>query len=246
MSVIDLNSAADSAWFVVIEALIWVAVVMLLLIRIKIYWKGGVCSVRSDIAGMKVVITGAAQGVGRATMEQLLKDGCKVIFGDRDRRTSEQTLMELRQENSSYSITYIPLDLANRQSVKQFAEEVARLHSHIDILVNNAGIMSMRSRLLTEDGIERQLAINYLGHFLLTHKLLPLLKKSKRPRICNLASMAYSNVVHTNERVILDLENINWQNTKIPYDDDMAYSRSKLAIVLSTIHLAEKLRESCP
>jgi retinol dehydrogenase-12 len=198
MSEVGLNSLTEPVSLIAIDVIVWLMAVILLLIQTKIYWRGGICNIREDIAGRIVVITGAAQGVGRATMEQLLKDGCKVIFGDRDQRTSEQTLMELRQQNSSYSITYIPLDLGNRQTIHKFVEEVIRLHSHIDILVNNAGIMGTRTRLLTDDGIERQLAINYLGHFLLTHKLLPLLKESDRPRICNLASMAYSNVIHTN------------------------------------------------
>jgi NAD(P)-dependent dehydrogenase (short-subunit alcohol dehydrogenase family) len=165
MSEVGLNSLTEPVSLIAIDVIVWLMAVILLLIQTKIYWRGGICNIREDIAGRIVVITGAAQ---------------------------------LRQQNSSYSITYIPLDLGNRQTIHKFVEEVIRLHSHIDILVNNAGIMGTRTRLLTDDGIERQLAINYLGHFLLTHKLLPLLKESDRPRICNLASMAYSNVIHTN------------------------------------------------
>lgn len=116
----------------------------------------------------------------------------------------------------------------------------------IDILINNAGVMAMRKRTLTTDGVEKQLAVNYLGHLLLTRLLLPALKLSDRPRICNLASMAYSRVVHNGKEVHLDLDNLDWSNPDIPYNDDVAYSRSKLAIVLTTYHLANLLKEEMP
>ena len=110
------------------------------------------------------------------------------------------------------------------------------------MLINNAGLMTSR-RSLTSDGIEKQLAINYLGHYYLTRLLLSSLCKSDRPRICNLASMAYNNVLHTGStaEVCLDFENMNWQQPGIAYNPDMAYSRSKLAIVLSTVQWAEVL-----
>lgn len=112
--------------------------------------------------------------------------------------------------------------------------------------MNNAGVMGMVGKVTTSKGLEIHLAVNYLGHFYLTHLLLRLLKLSDRPRICNLSSMAYSKIVHNRRKVVLDLDNINWQNPLLPYDDDMAYSRSKLAIVLSTLQLAEKLKQQYP
>lgn len=168
---------------------------MLLLIRLRIYFRGGRCNVRTDLTGRRVVITGAAQGIGRVTMGELLKSGCEIVFGDRDRSLSESTLRTLSLEYPG-KVHYRYLDLTDYGSVKNFAEEVSKLFPKIDVLVNNAGVMGMRGRTLTSNGLEIQLAINYLGHFYLTQLLLDRLKLSDRPRICNLASMAYSRVVH--------------------------------------------------
>lgn len=64
------------------ELLIWLVSLSFLIYRMRIYFSGGSCSIRTDLTGSVVVITGAAQGIGRATMEDLLAQGCKVVFGD--------------------------------------------------------------------------------------------------------------------------------------------------------------------
>ena len=150
-----------------IEASIWVIAIVLLLIRLRLYSSGGVCDIRISLDKRLAVITGAAQGIGRFTMEELLKSGCRVIFGDRDRQLSETVQKEL---NAIYpgKIQYLFLDLVQRESIKEFAKAVTKDNPIIDILVNNAGVMAMNQRILTAEGIEKQLAINYLGHFYLT------------------------------------------------------------------------------
>lgn len=81
------------------------------------------------------------------------------------------------------------------KSVKDFAQNVQKNYSKIDILINNAGTMTIPYQL-TEDGFENKFAVNYLGHFMLTHLLMPLLRaagtKDYNARIINVASCAHS------------------------------------------------------
>lgn len=101
--------------------------------------------------------------------------------------------MDFSELDSSTKITYEYLDTGNLKSVRQFAKAVQEKYPKIDILLNNAGIMATPYHL-TEDGFESQFAVNYLGHFLLTHLLMPQLraagKQDLNARVINVSSCA--------------------------------------------------------
>lgn len=90
-------------------------------------------------------------------------------------------------------IHYERLDIGDMSSVRAFAQRVRQQFPRIHVLINNAGIMATPYRL-TVDGFEEQLAVNYLGHFLLAHLLLPVLRAGgtdqaeQRARIVNVSS----------------------------------------------------------
>ena len=110
------------------------------------------------------------------------------------RRPNELT-EKLNQENiQEGSFEALELDLMSMDSVKSFAKQILDKNLKIDVLINNAGIM-FGSRKETQDGFESQLATNYLGHFLLTHLLLPKLKEAGKSgesaRIINVSSAAH-------------------------------------------------------
>lgn len=102
-------------------------------------------------------------------------------------------------------IDYEYLDTGNLKSVRQFAKSVRQKYSKIDILINNAGIMAT-PYYLTEDGFESQFAVNYLGHFVLTHLLMPQLRaagtQDLNSRIVNVSSCA--NILGT-----INMDDIN-------------------------------------
>jgi NAD(P)-dependent dehydrogenase (short-subunit alcohol dehydrogenase family) len=75
-------------------------------------------------------------------------------------------------------------------SVAAFADRQLAKDRPIDILINNAGVMMPPTRFTTEDGFELQFGTNHLGHFALTGRLLPLLRKAKMPRVVSLSSGA--------------------------------------------------------
>lgn len=167
------------------------------------------------------VITGGARGIGTEVIRGLLKANMIVIMGIR--KPEQATKLKDSMENSE-NLHALELDLQSLKSVKQFADNVLIRYPEIHILVNNAGIM-FGDFQLTEDGIETQLAVNHMGHFYLTHLLLPALKKGgtieESARVVNVTSCAhYPGKIY--------FEDINM---KIYYDSTAAYAQSKLAQV---------------
>lgn len=104
-------------------------------------------------------------------------------------------------------------------------------HDKLHILINNAGVMRC-PKSYTKDGIEMQLGVNHMGHFLLTNLLLDVLKNSAPARIVNLSSAAH-------HRGQINMKDLNWNKD---YDPGSAYAQSKLANVLFTKELANRLK----
>lgn len=99
---------------------------------------------------------------------------------------------------------FIPLDLTDLNSVKNFSEEFNRNYEKCDILINNAGIMMLPEREVSKQGYELQLATNHIGHFLLTKLLLPKINKAENARIINVSSLAH-------ERAKINFEDLHYE-----------------------------------
>jgi NAD(P)-dependent dehydrogenase (short-subunit alcohol dehydrogenase family) len=125
-------------------------------------------------------------------------------------------------------------DLASLADVRRLATEIDARYSRLDVLINNAGLATRR-RELTVDGYERQLAVNHLAPFLLTHLLLPKLKASAPARIVNVASNAH-------HRAAFAIDDLNWERR--PYQPLGAYGATKLANIMFTRELARRLEGS--
>ncbi|CAG2121764.1 unnamed protein product, partial [Medioppia subpectinata] len=158
----------------------------------------------------------------------------KIIIGSRNAENNERAIRELMGRNPSANITALRLDLSSLQSVREFAKEIAGTESRVDVLINNAGGLYRftGSPVETVDGYEQQLVTNYLGHYLLSLHLLPLMRRSPNARIIN---------VSTNGHVFADVnvENINLRNGA--YGAMKAHLQTKLAQVLFTREMARRL-----
>ncbi|KAI8123964.1 hypothetical protein FF38_08717 [Lucilia cuprina] len=181
--------------------------------------------------GCVAVITGGNRGIGLRIVEKLLACDMTVVMGVRDPKSAEAAVKSLVDlETSGGKLICEELDVGNMKSVREFAQKVKSKFNKVDILLNNAGIMFAPYKLSPE-GFESHFAINYLGHFLLQHLLMPLLKaagkEDKRARIVNVSSCAH----------LLGRINYNDINGEKYYYPGAAYSQSKLAQVLSTRHL---------
>ncbi|KAL7393868.1 hypothetical protein ABVT39_017177 [Epinephelus coioides] len=196
---------------------------------------GGVCRSTVRLDGKTVLITGANTGIGKETSRDMARRGARVVMACRDLTRAERAAEEIRQSTGNGNVVIRHLDLASLYSVRQFAKDFLDTEDRLDILINNAGVM-MCPRWLTEDGFETQLAVNHLGHFLLTNMLLPKLKSSAPSRVITVSSIA-----HRGGRI--DFEDLFFSKKK--YSSLESYRQSKLANVLFARELARRLRGSC-
>jgi NAD(P)-dependent dehydrogenase (short-subunit alcohol dehydrogenase family) len=184
-----------------------------------------------EMKGKIVIVTGANAGIGKATAAQLCDLGATVILACRCKERGEAAIQELSCVDGR-CMELMPLDLADLDSVRAFAKSFAERYDHLDALINNAGLLARR-RTETKQGFELSFGVNYLGAFLLTLLLLPLLQKSEQGRIVMMTSVAHG-------WGDVRFDDLNFTRG---YNRFAAYGHSKLCNLLFTRALAEKLRE---
>ena len=134
--------------------------------------------------------------------------------------------VSVRQRHRNAKARFEAVDLARLESVADFSNRVLAAGRPIDILINNAGIMAPRERKVTADGFELQFGTNYLSHFALTARLLPLLTEGKA-RVVQLSSVAHrSGKIH--------FDDLNYERGYKPFP---VYGQSKLAMLIFAIEL---------
>src|SRR5688572_11096106 len=136
-----------------------------------------------DQSGKLALITGATGGLGYETALALARAGADLVLTGRNPEKGTDALARIRAEVPSARISYQGLDLSALANVAAFAERFTAAHDRLDILINNAGVMAPPQRELTRDGFELQFATNYLSHFALTARLLPLLIAAPAARV---------------------------------------------------------------
>jgi NAD(P)-dependent dehydrogenase (short-subunit alcohol dehydrogenase family) len=184
-----------------------------------------------DQSGRIAIVTGANSGLGRGTTAELARKGARVILAVRDTTAGDRVAAEISRETPSARLEVRELDLASLASIAWFTHEVADAEEQIDLLVNNAGVMRTPKQR-TEDGFERQLGTNYLGHFALTGRLLPLLQRAPTARVVTVSSTEHKpGIIHLDD-LQLDRD----------YAPRKAYQQSKLANTMFAIELDRRLR----
>lgn len=178
----------------------------------------------------QILITGGNTGIGLATARQLARQGHAVILACRDQTKGQAALAKLRNEAPDAPASLVQLDLASLEQVRDCAQQVLERFPRIDVLINNAGVVPTRQQF-SRDGYELQFGVNYLGHVLLTHLLLPALEQSGQARIVHLSSVA-----HWLGRI-----NENTWRGRFPYLVMDAYGQSKLANLMFSNELARRL-----
>jgi NAD(P)-dependent dehydrogenase (short-subunit alcohol dehydrogenase family) len=177
-----------------------------------------------------ILVTGATDGLGRALARELAAHGALVLLHGRSTERLEATRREIAEATGSDRLRTYQADLASLAQVRRLGREVDSHQERLDALVNNAGIAGAGPRRQSADGVELRFAVNYLAPFLLTDLLLPLLRRSAPARIVNVASAGQAPI---------DFDDVQLERG---YDGLRAYRQSKLAQVMFTIELAERLR----
>ena len=183
--------------------------------------------------GKIAVVTGANSGLGLETTKGLAKKGFLVVMACRNAKKAETALSVIKKEIPEADLVISVIDTASLKSVRAFARDFRARYSKLDLLVNNAGIM-IPPFSLTEDQFESQLGTNYLGHFLLTGLLIPLLDKTEGARIISLSSNAH-------KKGHIDFEDLNFK--KRSYSRWEAYRQSKLACLMFAYELDRRLKQ---
>lgn len=183
------------------------------------------------------VVTGASAGLGKEAAKALAAQGFRVIALGRDPGRSAAALDEIRAASSSGKADMIVANLSLLADAARAAREVAALTDRVDVLVNNAGGMA-KEKVITSEGFEENFTGNHVGPFLLTSRLIPLLKRAAQDapkgsvRIVNTSSDASEMIPGLNFDDLMNFEN---------FSVGAAYCGSKLANVLHARGLAKRL-----
>lgn len=178
--------------------------------------------------GRTAVVTGATGGLGYETALALARAGSEVILTGRDDRKGQAAVEKISNEVTGARVTYEPLDLASLTSIAGFAQRMQSRKS-LDLLINNAGVMALPRRQVTADGFEMQFGTNYLGHFALSARLLPLLRNAGG-RVVSVSSLAH-------RAGFIDFSDLQGDRLYSPWK---AYGQSKLACLIFALELQRR------
>ena len=185
-----------------------------------------------SLGGKTMIVTGGNSGIGKAAAVELARAGARVVITARNEARGAAAVADISAASGSSTVELAVFDLADLSSVRSGAADLLERCPRIDVLLNNAGLI-LTERTLSADGYEATFAINHLGPFLLTDLLRQRLIDSAPSRIVNVASTAH-----------------NFARRGMVFDDLMAersykqmevYGRSKLANILFTAELAERM-----
>lgn len=183
----------------------------------------------TDLSGKTAIVTGGYSGIGLETARALADKGASVIIPVRSEAKAKENLTGI-----SGDIRTAPMDLADLNSVRDFAASITSNMDRLDLLINNAGIMAC-PKARVGPGWESQFGVCHMGHFALTQALMPLLKNTQGARVVALSSTAHK------------VSDVRWDDIQFEeteYDKWQAYGQAKTANALFANALSRRLKET--
>lgn len=180
-----------------------------------------------DLTGKTAIVTGGYAGIGLETTTLLARAGAEVWVPARDIAKAKKNLEPIP------NVTVLPMDLARPESIDDFCNRFLSTGRPLHLLINNAGIMWVPLRR-DGRGYESQLSTNHLGHFQLTARLWPALKKAGEARVIAVSSYGH-------HMAPFDFEDPNFEHR--PYETLQGYGQSKTANILFAVELDRRGRE---
>ena len=179
-----------------------------------------------------VIVTGADRGIGESLAARLADMDYGVIMACRNVEKAAHVFEHIRYITSNRDVRLMPLDLSSLSSIASFVRTVDEKAYNVRALVNNAGVLRKRCEK-TVDGFEETVGVNYLGTYLLTRLMMPILLRSEGvSRVMNTVSAMVKF-----GRVDMDFFEVSPKE----YRRMRAYASSKLALLMFTQSLTEKL-----
>jgi NAD(P)-dependent dehydrogenase (short-subunit alcohol dehydrogenase family) len=176
------------------------------------------------LEGRTVVLTGGTSGIGRAAAGQLLDLGAHLVLVGRNREKTARVRQSLRAAGRAGEVAVEIADLSRMADIHLLAGRIASRYPAVHVLINNAGAL-FSTRETTPEGIEKTLATDLLGPFLLTRRLLPSLAAGRPSRIINVSSGG----MYTRR---IDLHNLD--SAKGTFNGAEAYARAKRGLMILT------------
>lgn len=181
--------------------------------------------------GRTIVVTGTG-GLGFEDALALAKASGDVIIAGRNPAKGAEAVTRIKQAVPDAAVSFEPVDLADLASIAAFSERLTAICTKVDVLINNAGVMTPPVRKTTADGFELQFGTNYLGHFALTARLLPLLVRGTNPRVVTLSSIAARS-----SGVAINFDGLQAERNYKPMP---VYGQSKLACLMFAFELQRR------
>lgn len=184
-----------------------------------------------NMDGRICMVTGASSGIGLATARMLAAKGARVVLVCRNADKGRAAQSQITRSTASAGVDLLLADLSRMAEVRALAEQCLQRFDQLDVLIHNAGVMKPR-REVTVDGFEVQFAVHHLAPFLLTHRLLDLMRRRPGARVISVASKLHS----------YGKLNFDDLQSERRYNMLRAYGTSKLANIMFTYQMAERLR----
>ena len=179
----------------------------------------------------QIIVTGASAGIGTEITRILARKGYSIIMACRNMQKARQVCDDIIKDTGNKNVMVLPVNLSSLGSILDFSETIKERGYRVKALINNAGTMCKEFQT-TRDGFETTVGVNYVGAYLLTRLMIPLL--SDDGRVINTTSITYKTG-SIREGFLSPDPKAHWRFS--------AYPDSKLAVLLFTLELVERLSD---
>jgi len=195
---------------------------------LRIIFKSNSKKMENIFSGKTILITGSTDGLGKALAIQLASKGAEILLHGRNSTKGEMVAKDIRAKYKDARLSYYNADFTKLDEVNALSTKLLKENKCIDMLINNAGVGTY-DNIRTDIGLEITMTVNYIAQVLLTEKLLSLIPNNTG-KIVNIASASQANID------FLDFA------MKKSFEGYSAYSKSKTALIMYTMDLAERLK----
>ncbi|XP_053186683.1 dehydrogenase/reductase SDR family member 12 [Scomber japonicus] len=177
-----------------------------------------------SVVGRSFMVTGANSGIGKSTAMAIAKKGGRVHMVCRNKDKAEEARAQIVSESGNTEVYIHIVDMSETRKVWEFAEAFKKQYPSLNVLINNAGCM-VHKREMNDEGLEKNFSTNTMGVYILTQTLIPLLQKSRDPRVITVSSGGM---------LVQKLRVDNLQSEKGRFDGVMVYAQNKRQQVVLT------------